>query len=213
MKDLFSKGDILSLKWKILLVLVCLLVAGSIFYLAGLMNSDMANGLRNAQSELQNARTNIDQIAEEATIIEYIGRYQELAADGIVDPEDRLQLLELFAEIRREHDLFPIRVSIEEQSTINLVYDPYETAPGGPINVNVTNVSMGLPLLHEGDLISLLDSLLDTTGLYVLKECSVSLRNPSQTNFIVLGQYQEAECDLLWFTFDVDPPLPVQPFF
>lgn len=207
MKGLFNKQDILSLKWMILLIILSLVFAGGIYYSADLMSSDMANSLRRARSDLQNARTNIDQIEqEEATIIEYIGRYQTLSDDGIVEPEDRLQLIERFTEIRDENDLFPIVVNIGEQKSLRLFYDQTEQDPGGPVDINVTNVEMRLPLLHEGDMIRLLDSILATPGLYFPQECTVRLRNPSQTNFIVLGQHQEADCNLLWFTFNVNPP-------
>lgn len=207
MKDLFTKQDILGLKWKILLAVLCLMLAGGIYYYADIMNTQMARNLQVARGNLQLARTNIDQIEdEEATIIEYIGRYQELETDGVVNPEDRLQLIERITEIREDNDLFPISVNIGEQLSMELLYDQFEQDPGGPININSTTLELSLPLLHENDLTRLLDGLLNTPGLYMPQECIISLSNPNATNFIVLAQHQRANCVVSWFTFNVNPP-------
>tara|TARA_R100001143_G_C3343415_1_gene125470 strand:+ start:70 stop:714 length:645 start_codon:yes stop_codon:yes gene_type:complete len=207
MKDLFTKQDILGLKWKILLAVLCLMLAGGIYYYADIMNTQMARNLQVARGNLQLARTNIDQIEdEEATIIEYIGRYQELETDGVVNPEDRLQLIERITEIREDNDLFPISVNIGEQLSMELLYDQSEQDPGGPVNINSTTLELSLPLLHENDLTRLLDGLLNTPGLYMPQECIISLSNPNATNFIVLAQHQRANCVVSWFTFNVNPP-------
>ncbi|MAY03560.1 MAG: hypothetical protein CMQ38_11375 [Gammaproteobacteria bacterium] len=207
MKDLFTKQDILGLKWKILLAVLCLMLAVSIYYYADIMNTQMARNLQIARGNLQLARTNIDQIEdEEATIIEYIGRYQELETDGVVNPEDRLQLIERITEIREDNDLFPISVNIGEQLSMELLYDQSEQDPGGPVNINSTTLELSLPLLHENDLTRLLDGLLNTPGLYMPQECIISLSNPNATNFIVLAQHQRANCVVSWFTFNVNPP-------
>ncbi|MAM71069.1 MAG: hypothetical protein CMP91_08015 [Gammaproteobacteria bacterium] len=207
MKDLFTKQDILGLKWKILLAVLCLMLAGGIYYYADIMNTQMARNLQIARGNLQLARTNIDQIEdEEATIIEYIGRYQELETDGVVNPEDRLQLIERITEIREDNDLFPISVNIGEQLSMELLYDQSEQDPGGPVNINSTTLELSLPLLHENDLTRLLDGLLNTPGLYMPQECIISLSNPNATNFIVLAQHQRANCVVSWFTFNVNPP-------
>ncbi len=189
-------------------------IAVGIYYVADYLNTDMTRAVRAARANLQNARTSVDQIElEEATIIEYIERYQELDAEGIVSPEDRLILLERITEIRDNNDLFPISLNIGEQSSLALLYDPAEPSPGGAIMLNATQLEIRLPLLHEGDLANLLDELLNSPGLFLTQECEMSLTNPSITNYIMLGQHQNATCDLLWFTFDVNPPPVEQTFF
>lgn len=214
MKNLFDRQDILSLKWRILTAVFSLSIAVGIYYVADYLNTDMTRAVRTARANLQNARTSVDQIEqEEATIIEYIGRYQELDADGIVRPEDRLILLERITEIRDNNDLFPISLNIGEQSSLALLYDPAEPSPGGPIRLNTTELELSLPLLHEEDLSSLLRELLSSPGLFLPQECIVRLNNPSITSYIMLGQHQTATCNLLWFTFDVNPPPVVSTFF
>ncbi|PCJ40899.1 MAG: hypothetical protein COA71_09875 [SAR86 cluster bacterium] len=213
MKNLFNKQDIFSLKWKILIAVFSLSIAIGVYVAANYLNTEMTRAVQTARAELQNARTAVDQIEqEEATIIEYIGRFQELESEGIVNAEDRLLLLERITEIRENNDLFPISVSIGEQSSLRLLYDPTESAPGGPIDLNATELELSLPLLHENDLTSLLSELLGSPGLFLTQECSMNLNNPSITNYIMLGQHQTAKCNLLWFTFDVEPP-PVEAAF
>lgn len=214
MRDLFDKQDIFSLKWRILTAVVSLSIAIGIYFAASYLNTEMSRSVRSAQANLQNARNSVDQIEqEEATIIEYIGRYQELDSDGIVSPEDRLVLLERITQIRDNNDLFPISLNIGEQSSLRLIYDPTESSPGGPINLNATELEISLPLLHEGDLTNLLGELLGSPGLFLTRECEMSLNNPSITNYIMLGQHQSASCNLLWFTFDLNPPQNETAFF
>lgn len=214
MKNLFDKQDIFSLKWRILTAVFSLSLAVGIYYVADYLNTDMTRAVRTARANLQNARTSVDQIElEEATIIEYIERYQGLDADGIVTEEDRLLLLERITNIRENNDLFPISVNIGEQSSLRLLYDPAESNPGGPIDLHVTELDLSLPLLHEGDLTNLLSEFLGSPGLYLSHECEMRLNNPTITSYIMLGQHQTATCNLLWFTFDVNPPPVASTFF
>ena len=214
MKNLFNRQDIFALKWKILIAVLCLSMAIGLYYLANYLNADMTRSVRIARTQLQNARTSVDQIEqEEATIIEYIERFEVLNANNNVGAEDRLQLIERFAEYRANSNLFPISLNIGEQSSLGLLYDQAEPDPGGPINLNSTELEFSLPLLHEGDLISLLEELLSSPGLFLPRECTMNLSNPSITNYIMLGQHQTATCKVLWFTFDVNPPQEQTGFF
>lgn len=205
MSGLFTRKDLLSLKWRFLIAFICLLVAPSLFFGMQYIDIEINNSLQRAQADLRNARSQIEQIEqEEATIIAYIDRYQELLEEGVVLPEDRLQFLEVFAEIRETYDLFPIALKVPEQSNIRLLYPPGES--GGIVNLNSTEVEINIALLHEQDLSRLLQSLLlESPGLFQVKECQITLNNANATNFLFLGQHQRATCNILWYTFDISP--------
>lgn len=202
----FPNEDLLLIRWKILFFVICVGISAGIFYAADYFFTQANQGLSFAQSALYSARSDVELInEEEATIIEYIGRYQQLSDEGIVEPQNRLDFLENMAEIRTQFNLFPIPTIIEQQVGMRLQYDPSELEPGGPIDLNISNVSISLSLLHEEDLSRLLEALLNSNGLYQARECAISMQNASTTSFLFLAQHLTANCDLMWYTFDLTP--------
>lgn len=202
----FPNQDLFLIKWQFVFFVLCAGFGTAIFIITETFGAQASRDLSIAQGELYSARSAVELIEEEeATIIEYIGRFQELSDQGIVQEEDRLLFLERVAELRSEFDLFPISLSIEEQIGMRLQYDPGETEPGGPIDLKKSSVSVRMPLLHEEDLTRFLDKLLKIDGLYQALECSVSQQNRSSTSFLVLAQHLTATCELLWYTFDLSP--------
>lgn len=202
----FPNQDILLIKWKLLFFLICAAISAGIFLAAEYFYNEANRNLSFAQSELFSARSAVELInEEEATIIEYIGRYQQLSDEGIVEPENRLDFLENMAEIRSQFNLFPIALNIEQQGGVRLQYDPSESEPGGPIDLNTSNVSISLSLLHEEDLSRFLEALLNSDGLYQAQECQITLQNRSNTSFLFLAQHLTANCELMWYTFDLPP--------
>lgn len=202
----FPNEDILLIKWKILFFMICAVVSVGIFVAADFYYNEANRNLSFAQAELYSARSDVELIEEEEdTIIEYIGRYREMSDEGIVDPEDRLDFLENMATIRSQFNLFPISLSIEEQDGLRLQYDLSESDPGGPIDLKISNVSVNLSLLHEQDLSRFLEALLSSHGLYQARECSISRRSQADTNYYFLAQHFAADCELVWYTFDLTP--------
>lgn len=207
MKDLtpFPNTDLMLIKWEILLIIISILLTTGIYLGSNYLNQQSIQDLTAARSELAQAQSRVELIGvEEATIIEYIGRYQEIAQDGVVNPEDRLQLLETIAEIRSANSLFPIAFSIGKQNTLRLQYDSSVREPGNPIDLNYSEIKLSLPLLHEHDLSRLLRAINDSPGLYQTKECELILNNSSASNFYVLGQHINASCSLIWYTFSIN---------
>ena len=202
----FPNEDLLLIKWKLAFFILCMAIVAGVFWGMDALSSQATRNLSIAQGELYSARSSVELIEEEeATIIEYIDRYQDLSAEGIVEAEDRLLFLEKIADIRAEFNLFPISLNIEEQLGIRLQYDPAETEPGGPIDLKTSTVSLSVPLLHEEDLTRFLDALLNSDGLYQARECEIGALNSTTPSFVFLAQHFSASCELLWYTFDLEP--------
>ena len=205
--SILTKEDYLSIKMQIAFSVVGIVLSIAIFLGVDYLSSGSLRDLRIAQSDFNNARSRVDLIEEEeATIIEYIERYQELDAQGIVDDEDRLQMFEQIAEIRSANNLFPVSLGINEQMAQTLNYPAGIREAGDPIGLRSSIIELSLPLLHEEDLIRLIDSILDSPGLYQTKACNITKQNANSTNFIVLSQHFTANCEMLWYTFNLDPP-------
>ena len=204
----FPNEDLMMIRWRIGFFILCCALAIGVYWGIEMLNSQATRNLNLAQSGLYGARQDVEQIAqEEATIVEYIDRYQELSEQGIVDAEDRLLFLEKVAELRSEFNLFPIALNVGGQMGMRLQYDPSETEPGGPVDIKTSTVSISLPLLHEEDLTRFLDGLLNSDGLYQTRECEIVAQNQSTQRFyLFLGQHLSANCEIIWHTFDLNPP-------
>lgn len=207
--SIMSREDYLVIKWQIACAVIGILLSIGIYLGVDYLASESLRDLRIAQSDFDNARSRVELIEEEeATIIEYIGRFQMLEAEGAIQDEDRLELLERVAEIRASNNLFPVSVNINEQTAIPLSYPADIREPGDPVALRSSIIGLNLPLLHEHDLIRLLSGILNSPGLFQMKECMISQQNTDTTNFIVLSQHFEAVCEILWYTFDLNPPQP-----
>lgn len=206
----FANEDLLLIKWKIVFFVVCVLISIAIFWATEALYSQANRGLIVAQGELYSARSAVELIEEEeATIIEYIDRYQDLSDQGIVQPEDRLLFLEEIANLRAQYDLFPIALNIGEQVGQRLQYDPSESDPGGPIDLKHSRVSVDYALLHEEDLSRFLQGLLTSDGLYQTRECRIQAASQTSQSYLYLAQHFLASCELLWYTFDLNPEVEV----
>lgn len=206
--SILKKEDYLMIKWQIVYAIIGILLAIGIYMGTDYLSSASLQDVRIAQSGFDSARTRVEQIAEEeATIIEYIERYQVLDQNGVIEDEDRLQMFERVAEIRSDNNLFPVALNISEQESMRLNYPPEIREPGGPVALRSSVIGLDLPLLHEQDLIRLLTGVLDSPGLYQTRTCSLAQRSPDSTNFIFLSQHFTASCEILWYTFDLDPPV------
>lgn len=210
--SLLQKEDYLDIKWPIAIAVTGLLLSGGIWFGIDYLNSQSVQDLRIAQSDFNNARSRVETIEEEeATIIEYIGRYQMLDAAGVVADEDRLQMFERVADLRADNRLFPVTLNIQEQKSLMLDYPPEIRDPGEPVALQSSLIGLELNLLHEEDLTRLVNGILDSPGLFQTRACSIELTSSDTTNFLFLSRHFSSSCEILWYTFDLDPP-PPDPF-
>lgn len=202
----FSGKELLGIKKQIVFFVFSAIFSAGIYLGSEHLNDEAARDLRNSRTVFQKARSSVELIEEEeATIIEYIDEYKLMAEEGIVKNEDRLQFLEDMAVIREELSLFPINLNIDEQYSANLEYPPDFGSPGAPIELGSSAVSLSLPLLHEEDFTRLLTALDNSPGLYQITECDLTLRNTSATSFTTLQQHMSVSCEILWYTYNLQP--------
>jgi hypothetical protein len=210
--SILTKEDYLMIKWQIGFALVGLLLSAGIYLGVDYLSEGSLLDLRIAQSDFNNSRSRVELIEEEeATIIEYIERYQVLDSQGVMSNEDRLQIRELLAEIRADNNLFPVLLNTNEQSVQTLNYPPETREPGDPIALRSSVIRLEFPLLHEEDLTRLMNGILNSPGLFQTNKCEIRQQNETTTSFIIISRHFNAECEILWYTFDLNPP-PPSPF-
>lgn len=142
-----------------------------------------------AQSGLAAAR------AEEAEITQKIDRYSQLEARGAIGTERRLAWVELIRDARARHRLGALDYEFSPQRPIDRAISP---ADAGQFEVASSTLRLKLPLLHEGDLVTLLDDLTQRAPALVrTRECSITRRAATDASPETL----QADCLLDWITF------------
>ena len=146
------------------------------------------------QSERNDVDNKLKRIrSEEHQIREKAALFNALKTRGLIGEEQRLEWVELLKDIRERLRLIELRYEISPQQ-------PLEKAPGGALALHASTMKLQLNLLHEEDLIRLLDDLRrQARALIQVKRCDVS-RIPRSGPENTLQGYLQAECLIDWVT-------------
>ena len=134
------------------------------------------------------AETNIAQIRD------YMTRFEELRAQGFYGPESRLKMLEAIQSIQRDRELYPVEYTFAPQQTVAV--DP--ALLPAPLALHATEVQLKMSLLHELDLVNLLQDL-KQRGFFTAKACLVNREDGATARL-------SADCRLYWLSIDAAAP-------
>lgn len=133
---------------------------------------------------------------EEKLIRKFYPRFLELYNNGVIGKEQRLNWLEVLRESGDKVRLPGLSYEIKSQE----LYVPQFSANLGRYQLFNSRMSLSMQLLHEGDLVSVLETLDSrAAGTYSVSECRFSKAstvidmNPRKGNIMT-------KCDLNWFT-------------
>ena len=145
--------------------------------------------LREARGRVEAARRERDSLQESADV------FRTLVQRGLLQNEQRLDLVELMNNLRARHQLFSLDYEIAPQRTLAL--------PGGRVYTSVdvlaSRVRIKLRALHEGDVIDFVDALAHSDqGFYIVDRCR--MRRTEDPRADMLAPHVEAECTLEWIT-------------
>ncbi|MBL8468123.1 hypothetical protein [Methyloversatilis discipulorum] len=159
----------------------------------------LAGDVRQAHERALVARTEAQRAlagarAEEAEIAAKIDRFRHLVERGAVGTEQRLAWVELIRDARARHHLGAVDYEFSPQRPLDPLIAPPDAdqleAAGSTLRIRA-------PLLHEGQLIALLDDLaFNASAVVRVRECTV-------TRAAVAGEAEQlvADCLLDWITF------------
>ena len=133
---------------------------------------------------------------EEKVIRDYLPRFVELDKNGLSGEERRLNWIETLQDAGDALRLPSLRYEIKAQKP----YRPGAASTPGRYRVFVSEMTLSMQLLHEGDLFALLD-LLDerAQGVYTVSSCEMTRNFVELTDNPVAGNIT-ADCLLEWFT-------------
>lgn len=210
----FEREDLELLRVPSIVLAACLATALVMYFGANFLNDAATLSVDDVRVQFEQANDSVQLIEdEEAAIIRYIDRYKEFAKNGYVSKEDRLGIIEDLSTIRKWHKLFPINIDIGEQGSHSLIYDPFDTNVGDPVNLLYSGVEVRFPLLHEEDFTRLINDLLDTGRLLLPKRCEMVHNNVNEIDFSTFTEQMQSSCIFFGYTFDLNPPEPVDEEF
>ena len=159
--------------------------------------------LQTQQNSLNQARQKYQSSGlEKETIIQYLPVYNELLASGFIGEEHRIEWIEALRQIHAQYKLFSIDYSIGLQEN----YKPSFLPNLGNFTLHRSIMSLKLDMLHEGDLLALLDGLHEQTTPYIVRDCEIKRPINAVVNTKTIAANMQANCEIDWLTLR-DPQL------
>jgi hypothetical protein len=196
MNPVFSKAGLreLAVSWAVLAASVIggvALVAGSHWLLERERreSSNFGRSVAEAHARLDSARRERDSLQQSAEV------FRTLVDRGLLQGEQRLDLVELVNTLRARHQLYALDYEIAPQRALTLA--------GGrvypSVEVLASRVKLKMRALHEGDVLAFMESLAEShRGFYPVDRCA--MKRLEVVDAEALGARVEADCSLEWIT-------------
>lgn len=187
----FSRNDLSHLKLSLLTLLITLAIGGSAVFFSQRFAHNAQQARQEAQRQLADARSRLNAARDDQeNMAAYTKEYTAIYRREIIGDEQRLNLIEGLETLRQRKRVLDFKYAIAPQQ-------PYKTVPAldsGNFDLQLSNMTLQIELLHEGQLINFFDSLRrDINGWFVLDKCTME-RAPGATAQL------KAECAGGWLT-------------
>lgn len=186
-----------------LTLILLALGAGAVWWAQGETRAAGA-ALKQAERRAGDIRNRLRQVnIEEQEIRAKSSLYRQLEQRRMIGPEQRLDWIELIDGIREQRNLFEIDYEISQQKQGG--------AAIGEFNLNASEMTFHLPLLHEGDLLNFLNDLQQSApALVQVKQCEI-VRLTARTDRQTGDPNLDARCRLQWHTIGLQAKAGGQP--
>ena len=173
-------------------IAICaVLVEGSAWFLA-----KERLDARGAAARLKEARARVDKVQRERESLDQSTEvFRMLVERGLMQPEQRLELVELMNGLRARHAVLALDYEIAPQRPLAIAGGRNFPA----LDILASRVSVKLRALHEGDVLDFIDALAASRqGFYPVDRCV--MRRLEVANPDALQPRVEADCTLEWIT-------------
>ena len=198
-----SQQDWRKLRLPIIALGAALILAGLLVSMADKYYNKNVLALKAQQNLLNQARQKYQSSGQEKeTIIHYLPAYNRLLASGFIGEERRIEWIESLRQIHGQNKLFSIDYSIGLQEN----YKPSFLPNMGNFRLNRSVMSVKLDMLHEGDLLALIDGLHHQTTPFIVRDCEIKRPLGAVINTRDVTSNLQAACEIDWLTLR-DPQL------
>lgn len=131
--------------------------------------------------------------AEKKEIEANLPQYEALIQKGFIGEEHRQMWVQALQDIQKQYQLFPIEYKLLPLENITPTFFPNL----GQFQLHQSQMNLNFNLLHEGDVLTLTESLANKEmANWLLKSCKITKNKPLAVNHDNLT----AECTIDWFT-------------
>lgn len=193
-------SDLKRLKWAILILLLMAGAGAAAVWTTMQMQKAGEKASREATAARNEIRGKLALAREEqAELREKITRFQALQQSGVIGPEQRLDWIEALARIRVAHRIQRLDYDFAPQRPVEATILPGGPTAGG-FDIMASQMRMQVHLLHEGELLSLIDDIRNSVrALIQIRSCSME-RIPAGVTERGNPAQLKAECTLEWIT-------------
>ena len=198
-----NQQDWRKLQTPILALGGALVLVGLLASLADQYRTKNEAALQMQQNLLSGARNKFQSSGQEKeTIIQYLPTYNELLAKGFIGEERRIEWIEQLRQLHAQHKLF----SIDYQIGLQENYKPSFITNMGSFVLHRSTMKLNMDMLHEGDLLNLLDGLHEQATPFIVRDCEIKRPIGALVNTKNLSANLKAVCEIDWLTLR-DPQL------
>ncbi len=198
-----TQKDWRQLRFPILGLGLAMIAAGLLASFADQYRTEEKQALQVEQSLYNQARQKFESSGQEKeTIIKYLPEYNRLLAQGFIGEERRIEWIERLRQIHGQYNLFSIDYSIGQQER----YQPSFITNAGNHIINRSVMELKLDMLHEGDLIHLIEDLHQETPPFLVRECEITRPIGADIDSKKMTANLKAVCEIDWITLR-DPEL------
>ena len=170
----FSRSDLPHIQWSLLILLAVLGTSGAIIVVS---QSFVARAQEEQLSMKQGLSTARDQLAtaqeDQEKMQTYTQEYNALLQRDVIGDDRRLDWMEALDKMRKQSKpsgLMDFNYSIAPQQR----YTPFPPVDSGNFDLNSSGMSLQFDLLHEEQLLSVLDTLrTNNKGWFMLDRCEM----------------------------------------
>jgi len=190
---ILSKADLPDIKWSMIALLISLVVSGSLVSISGKFEERALKDRQAAQKQLNDARDQLGTAEnDQENMASYAMEYNALVAQKVIGDEQRLDWMEGLEKLRQQGVARDFTYTISPQHA----YAPSPPLDAGNFQLNRSDMSMQIDLLHEEQLLRLFGGMhAQMAGWFILDGCTLS-RAEAANEFSTL----KAECSGGWFT-------------
>lgn len=192
----FSPQDWRKLRYPMIGLGIALILMTLLVGYVGQRKDAVQHALDNQQSQLNQARQRYQTSGQEKeTITKYLPLYQRLISEGFIGEERRIEWVDSLRTIHQQNKLFAINYSIGKQEE----YKPAFALNMGSFILHRSIMKLELSMLHEGDLLTMIESLAaQQTTPFMLRECEIKRLSTTTQNKLIPNLV--ANCELDWLT-------------
>jgi len=191
-------------QWSLLIAVLCAVLGFAAVSFSGGMLEEAYNGYQRHRNQLNQVARDYRAAQDDRVLYEqYVQRFAELQARGVIGEEQRLAWVELLREINDQLKLPVLRYEIHPRQSLP-IDNPQPRDE--KLLAYETSMTLSLGVLHEGDLFTIEQLLRERAqGLFETRGCEIVRTERSATvQFNPRRANLETHCQLSWYTVQIE---------